>query len=249
MSFVRLKTDINGGFPLVLDDVRILQGELNTGLMNYLENICPTDGAVWIRGGQFPVAFSAGISSGIAYVSALGGLVNVVGANLANWSSNSVLRPTTSTFDSAGLKTFQDGSTHNTYELPRYFVKIFGPGETPIAGDILLNDWVYLNQSFDEEIVTLGTSVTVTTLNIKVEGKRLLIDFALGGPAGVQNTAYTLFTLNNTIFDPAFAPVYYGIDVNQDLVPITVSAGGAINFRGDYQTFEFPILGTVIYGL
>lgn len=249
MSFVRLKTDINGGFPLVLDDIRVLQGELNTGLMNYLENICPTDGAVWIRGGSFPVAFSAGISSGIAYISALGGLVNVVGDNQANWSSNSVLRPTTSTFDSAGLKTFQNGSTADTYELPRYFVKIFGPGETPIAGDILLNDWVYLNQSFDEKIVTLGTSVTVTTLNIKVEGKRLLIDFSLGGPAGVQNTAYTLFTLNNTIFDPAFSPVYYGIDVNQDLVPITVSAGGAVNFRGDYQTFEFPVFGTVIYGL
>ena len=249
MSFVRLKTDINGGFPLVLDDVRILQGELNTGLMNYLENICPTDGAVWISGGSFPVAFSAGISSGIAYISALGGLVNVVGENLANWSSNSVLRPTTSTFDSAGLKTFQDGSSNNTYELPRYFVKIFGPGETPIAGDILLNNWVYLNQTFKKDIVTLGTSITVTNLDIKVEAKRLLINFDLGGPAGVQNTQYTLFTIDNAIFDPLFRPIYYGIDTNQDLVPITASVTGAVDFRGDYVTFEFPVSGTVIYGL
>jgi hypothetical protein len=249
MSFVRLKTDINGGFPLVLDDIRVLQGELNTGLMNYLENICPTDGAVWIRGGSFPVAFSAGISSGIAYISALGGLVNVVGDNQANWSSNSVLRPTTSTFNSAGLKTFQNGTTADTYELPRYFVKVFGPGETPIAGDILLNNWVYLNQNFNQNIVTLGTSVTVTKFDVKVEGKRLLISFALGGPAGVQNTAYTLFTLNNDLFDPEYAPVFYGIDINQDLVPITASAGGAVNYRGDYVTFEFPVTGTVIYGL
>jgi hypothetical protein len=133
--------------------------------------------------------------------------------------------------------------------LPRYFVKVFGPGETPIAGDIVLNDWVYLNQTFDENIVTLGTSVTVTNLDIKVEANRLLIDFTLGGPAGVQNTSYTLFTLNNTIFDPAFAPVFYGIDTNQDLIPITTSSGGAVNFRGDMVNFEFPISGSVIYGL
>jgi hypothetical protein len=245
MSYQRLKTDINGGFPLVLDDIRWLQGEFESPFMNYLENICPVDGAVILRGCNFPSAISIGIGSGVAYVSGVG-FVNVVGNNSAGWNGTTTfLRPAASTFNPAGNKTFQDGSVNDVYELPRYTVSTGTAG----VGDVILNNWVYLNQTFDEKIVTLGTSVTVTSFDIKVEAKRLIIKFTLGGPAGVQNTNYTIFTLNNNIFDPQFTPVNYGIDTNQDLIPITTSAGGAVNFRGDMVNFEFPISGSVIYGL
>jgi hypothetical protein len=129
--------------------------------------------------------------------------------------------------------------------LPQYTINTGTAG----AGDVQLNNWVYLNETFKKDIVTLGTSITVTNLDIKVEAKRLLINFDLGGPAGVQNTQYTLFTIDNAIFDPLFRPIYYGIDTNQDLVPITGAVTGAVDFRGDYVTFEFPVSGTVIYGL
>ena len=245
MSFVRLKTDINGGFPLVLDDVRILQGELSEPWVAYLEDICPVNGAVWITGGKFPNSLTIGIGGGTVYVKGVG-FANVAVNNLAGWSGTTTfLRPAASTFDSAGLKTFQDGSTNNTYELPQYTINTGTAG----AGDVQLNNWVYLNETFKKDIVTLGTSVTVTNLDIKVEAKRLLINFDLGGPAGVQNTQYTLFTIDNAIFDPLFRPIYYGIDTNQDLVPITGAVTGAVDFRGDYVTFEFPVSGTVIYGL
>lgn len=240
MSFKRLKTDINGGFPLVLDDVRILQGELSYAFYEYLDNICPADGAVWISGGNFPTTFSLGIGAGVAYIKTLNQLVNVSGNTLAGFSGTTTfLRPAASTFDSAGLKTFQNGTSNNTYELPQYTINTGTAG----AGDIVLNDWVYLHQIFGNGIVTFNAGISNTgTFRIIPQGKNLtVICGTINGPAGNRTTDEDLFSINADIFDVDGNNITLAIDgTGAHNIPVTMN-GGLVTARFGTVNGEYPL--------
>jgi hypothetical protein len=240
MSYQRLKTDINGGFPLVLDDIRWLQGEFESPFMNYLENICPVDGAVWIRGGAFPIPpGSIGITSGVAYISGTG-FVNVVGNNSAGWNGTTTfLRPAASTFNPAGNKTFQDGSVNDVYELPRYTVSTGTAG----VGDVILNNWVYLNQTFDEKIVTFASGITVfsSQFEITINANKVTISCSLSGPAGTRTTAELLFTLNNTIFDPKNVAISWAAGGGSGFLPVSINTSGEVLAQFNAFNEEYPI--------
>jgi hypothetical protein len=249
MSFVRLKTDINGGFPLVLDDIRVLQGELSYAFYEYLDNICPADGAVWISGGSFPTTFSLGIGAGVAYVKTLNQLVNVSANTLAGWAGTTTfLRPAASTFDSAGLKTFQNGTTADTYELPRYTINT----GTAQAGDIILNKWVYLFQDFDDEIVTFASGITngnIVTLTPRAKYVSLICS-QINGPAGTRNTDEDLFTINNTLFDSAQECIGLAVDGNGSYnIPISINTSGVVRARFGSVNGEYPLAFVLTYPL
>jgi hypothetical protein len=241
MSFTRLKTDINGGFPLVLDDVRVLQAELSYPMRDYLNNICPTDGAVFLSGGKFPAGIlTTGIEGGVAYIKAINAFVNVIGNNSATWDGTSTfLRATTSIFDSDGLKTFQNGSSNNTYELPRYTINTGAAG----AGDIVLNNWVYLHQVFGNGIVTFESGISNTgTFRIIPQGKELtVICGTINGPAGNRTTDEDLFSINADIFDVDGNNIALAIDGNgAHNIPVTMN-GGLVTARFGTVNGEYPL--------
>lgn len=249
MAFTKLKTDINGGFPLVLDDLRILQGELGTYFNEFLENALPADSAIWINGGNYPNSLSIGIGGGVAYVKGVG-LVNVDTNNLAGWSGiTTFLRPAASTFNAAGLKTFQNGTSNNTYELPKYTITT----GTAAAGDIILNNWYYLSQIFGKDIVIFESGISVFSgfFNIIADRNRVTIRCAISGPAGTRTSDETLFTLNNTLFDPAFAAAMtlaQGASTGQ-AIPIGILSSGEVVARFSAANGEYPISFELTYTL
>ena len=252
MSFIRLKTDINGGFPLVLDDVRVLQGELSYPMRDYLNNICPTDGAVFLSGGKFPAGIlTTGIEGGVAYIKSINAFVNVIGNNSATWAgATTFLRPAASTFDSAGLKTFQNGSSQNTYELPRYTINTGTPG----TGDIILNLWVYLYQNFTESIVTFAAGISKTgTFRVVAHGTMItLICQQIDGPAGTRTVDEDLFTIDNTLFDAFRVTIGMAVDGNGVYnVPISINDTGVVTARWGSVAGggEFPLGFCMTYDL
>jgi hypothetical protein len=181
----------------------------------------------------------------VAYVKNVG-FVNVATNNLAGWSGNTTfLTPAPPTYDPAGLKTFQNGVNHNTYEFPNYSIAT----GTPQPSDIILNNWVYLNQRFGQNIVTLGTNVTVwnNIFHVKVFGNYVTIQFAVNGPAGNQNTDYVIFTLNNTLFYPSMGVLFEVFDENQAIIKMQADTNGNIRARGDYTQFRFRLSGEVTF--
>jgi len=240
MSYQRLKTNINGGFPLVLDDIRWLQGELSSTFIDYLEDICPTNGAAWITGGKFPNSFSIGIGGGVVYVKGKG-FFNVSKNDLAGWNGTTTfLRLDASTFDSAGLKTFQNGTSNNTYELPQAVIKT----GTAATGDIILNDWVYLNETFADDIVTFASGITKTgAFKIIVNANRLVIACAqINGPAGTRTTDEDLFTLNHTIFDPEGTKISLAVEGGGAYnVPVSIDSNGKVTARFGTVDGTYPL--------
>lgn len=248
MSYQRLKTDINGGFPLVLDDIRWLQGELSGPMIDWLDDLCGTKGAVWLTGGKFPNAISIGIGGGVVYIKGEG-FFNVPANNLAGWNGTTTfLRIDTSTFDSAGLKTFQNGTSNNTYELPQADI-VTG---TSATGDVLLNDWIYLHETFGSDIVTFESGISKTgNFKIIVTGNRLTISCVqINGPAGTRTTDEDLFTLNHTIFDPEGTLVTLAVEGGGAYnVPVTIDSNGKVTARFGTVNGEYPLafeLNTVI---
>jgi hypothetical protein len=248
MSFTRLKTDINGGFPLVLDDVRVLQAELSYPMRDYLNNICPTDGAVFLSGGKFPAGIlTIGIEGGVAYIKAINAFVNIIGNNSATWDGTSTfLRAAASTFDSAGLKTFQNGSSQNTYELPRYTINTGTAG----TGDIVLNKWVYLFQNFGEGIVTFASGISNgNVLTVTPRAKYVsIVCTQIDGPAGNRTTDEDLFTINNTLFDPNQETIGLASDGNGAYnIPISISSAGVVRARFATVNGEYPLSFVLTY--
>lgn len=244
MGYQRLKTNINGGFPLVLDDIRWLQGELSGPWVDYLESICPTNGAVWITGGKLDND-AVGISGGTVYIKGQG-FFNVVTNPTALWLTTATfLRIDTTLYDGAGYKTFQDGIYHDTYELPQAEIL----GGTPISGDVIIDDWVYLSQKFNKSVGTLGTSVTEQGkgINVRATNDIVTIQFELAGPAGNQTTDYTVFDLAGDVFMPEYDVLFYVFDGNQAQIPMHMDSSGNLRARGDIVGFEFPIYGEVTY--
>ena len=247
MSYQRLKTDINGGFPLVLDDIRWLQGELSGPFVDYLEDICPTNGAVWITGGGFPI-LTLGIRGGTVYIKGQG-FFNVVNNNLAGWSGTTTfLRIVASSFDGTGTKTFQDGSINSTYEVPNAQIRTGAAG----AGDIILDNWVYLNQTFGSNIVTFESGISKTgAFEIAVNGNRITISCAqINGPAGTRTTDEDLFTLNTSIFDPEGTAISLAVEGGGAYnVPVSIDSNGKVIARFATVNGEYPLafeINTVI---
>lgn len=247
MSYQRLKTDINGGFPLVLDDIRWLQGELSGPFVDYLEDICPANGAVWINGGGFPI-LTVGVRGGVVYIKGQG-FFNVLNNNLAGWNGTTTfLRIDTPLYDGAGYKTFQNGIDYDTYELPQADIMTGTAG----TGDIQLNNWVYLNETFGSDIVTFESGISKTgNFKIIVSGNRLTISCVqINGPAGTRTVDEDLFTLDNTIFDPEGTLITLAVEGGGAYnVPVTIDSNGKVTARFSTVNGEYPLgfeLNTVI---
>lgn len=247
MSYQKLKTNINGGFPLVLDDIRWLQGQMERWQFEVFERLCPPGGALWIFGGGYPMT-TAGIFGGVVYISGQG-MFNVQNQLIVGWSGTlAYLRIEPSTFSPAGLKTFQDGTVNDTYELPQATIQSGTPG----VGDIPLDNWAYLYQEFDEEIVTFesGISVFGGFFTIIADKKRITIRCAISGPAGTRTSDETLFTLNNTLFDPSQGgATAWGQGNGSGFVPVTISNNGEVVARFGAFNEEYPIGFELTYTL
>lgn len=231
MSYQRLKTDINGGFPLVLDDIRWLQGELSGPFVDYLEDICPANGLVWVSGGGYPsnaITPNKGFNPGVVYIKGQG-FFNVDNNNGCDWATNTFVRIQASTFNSAGTKTFQNGTTNNTYELPQADV-IQGTSST---GDVLFNNWVYLNETFNRLVVTFASGITNGgTFKVIANANRLVISCTqINGPAGTRTTDEDLFTLDTAIFDPEGTKVDWAAAGSNEYLPVTIDSNGKVTAR------------------
>lgn len=115
----KLITTDTGGFPYVLDDIRweqdayrealndIVKGIVNNGTTDFVLWGCNiTDNTTYFDVSEGAIVFDGEIY----HLAATTNLTKVALQYL-------IFKPSTGTYDSDGLKTFQDAATHDTYEL------------------------------------------------------------------------------------------------------------------------------------
>ncbi len=144
----KLLTNINGGFPFVLDDIRWIDNAYRdalTGIMNAF-NI-PVNGRYIISGCEItqtgsPVPTHYNISAGHIYYD---GEIYVVDAHsiqiLFGTNGEQYYWTIDVSYDAAGNKTFEDGAQHDTYEVSKAKV-VFGIPPTnymPMAAPRLID--------------------------------------------------------------------------------------------------------------
>lgn len=231
----------------MLDDIRWLQGQMERWKFEVFERLCPPGGLLWIYGGGYPIT-TAGIFGGVVYISGQG-MFNVPNNTLVGWNgSNTFVRIGSPVFNSGGLKTFQNGAIHDTYELPQATIQTGTPG----VGDIPLNNWAYLNQLFDEEIVTFASGITNGgTFKVIANANKLVISCTqINGPAGTRTVDEDLFTLDTAIFDPEGTIISLAVEGGGAYnVPVTIDTTGKVTARFSTVNGEYPLgfeINTVI---
>lgn len=139
----KLKTDYDGGFPFVLDDIRY-QAE---GIYEALKAICKSmlpegSGSVILTGCEItnPSTNHYHISAGYIYLVIEGyGEIYEVEAHEVNTTGGLAALQwcNVQTWDSAGLKTFFDSQSHNCYEIQRAHVIEDNDPTYPPVNDVL----------------------------------------------------------------------------------------------------------------
>jgi len=130
-------TTDTGGLPYVLDDIRWVEDSNREGISDIVKGIVDSGTTDFILWGcnitdnttTFDVSEGAIVFDGeIYHLAATTGLTKVALQYL-------IFRPSTGTYDSDGLKTFQDAATHDTYEIRIATATI---GAIPGAGSYII---------------------------------------------------------------------------------------------------------------
>lgn len=131
----RLNTNFNGGFPAVLDDLRLIIGQsTDQDAASYFEDQGADDGIIisgcrWnydTANSQFEV------EEGYIYLN--GEILHVAAQQVLDTGAGfcTLIKKSPSDYDAAGTKIFQDGNTHDTYEeLEAVLVETSSPPSSP----------------------------------------------------------------------------------------------------------------------
>lgn len=162
----KLITTDTGGFPYVLDDIRWEQSAYREALNDIVKGIVAsgtTDFVLWgcnitDNTTNFDVSEGAIVFDGeIYHLAAATNLTKVALQYL-------IFKPSTGTYDSNGLKTFQDAATHDTYEKRFATATI---GAIPGAGSYIIASTAgaaAIPEKYDYTFANLVTNPTKITL-------------------------------------------------------------------------------------
>lgn len=256
----KLITTNNGGFPWVLDDIRWEQDAYREAIEDIakgIQNSATADCVLW--GGvitdnttTFDITEGACIINGeIYHFEAQTGLTKQAAKYL-------ILEPSTGTYDAAGLKTFQDTTTNDTYEIRIAVAKISalganyillstaGAAAIPTKPDYFLANylsgsaaiWVSLG---DTAIDSTGTYDTGGNIQAATEpfkyrkvGNRVEMKGGFSHSAGVSPVITTLLGTLPSGYRPATKVLVncyaYGSD---SWCPVEINTSGQIYLRAD----------------
>lgn len=258
----KLITTDTGGFPYVLDDIRWEQSAYREALNDIVKGIVDSGTVDFILWGcnitdnttYFDVSEGAIVFDGEIYH--LAATTNLTKVNLQYL----IFKPSTGTYDSNGLKTFQDAATHDTYEkrfATATISAIPGSGSYIIASTDgtaaipLKNDRTFGNEVGSPTEITLGATTidscgsyyatnNITAANNPVKfWKQGSSVFIKGGfsqnPATSVTSRYKVGSLPGG-YRPAANVMMNGYAANnsgKEWCIFEIESGGDIYLRGD----------------
>lgn len=253
----KLITTNTGGFPYVLDDIRWEQDAYRTALLDFSKTVANSaDAVLWgcivtDNTTTYDVSEGAAIINGeIYHVAATAGVTKVALKRLA-------LRAITGGYDSAGLKTFQDAGTHDTYEIRKANVVMetvlgeialstIGASSIPLKRDYMAHNFMGKatkitlgNTALDDTGTYYATNNIVAAADpVKFWKRGNMVEIAGGfsqSPATSVTSRYRVGSLP-TGYRPASNVMINGYASNNagtEFCIFEIESGGNIYVRGD----------------
>lgn len=247
----RLKTkDLNGGMSLVLNDLRWFLGQddyATAGIYKVLEGYLNSFGTDFIISGCVAAGAPGAITEGWIFLD--GEIIKVD----AHTGTDTYYEKITDTYHADGDKTFQDGTTNDTYQQIRAKC-------TAAAGDLayngatlkntLVNVWADFTPAFNE----IGTP-TVHVYKYQRIGKTVTLSFSIQGtPIGGKNWFYMTLPVNAKFTNWGgfgFPVVIYNSIANEFTARMQVASATKLGFYqydgSDWANAEIFIAGQLIY--
>jgi hypothetical protein len=241
----RLKTNINGKFPLVLDDLRWI----DSGISEALESVFSAYNEDYfiISGCELAVNPGTGLlECSAGFIHWNGEILYTIGGAAMSDESNTPVFDLEITYDPAGLKTFGNDVQNNTYEIRRAKYESVAPASTGgklIASTAkrlpeLINerindleeDWRYIGQTGQPDIEGDWTTPATSSLTAVCFKKDVHGNVYLRGQA--QDGTGSLFILPAS-YRPLF-PMYFTSvhPTSSDIVKITIQTNGTVGVFG-----------------
>lgn len=255
-------TTDTGGLPYVLDDIRWVEDSNREGIADIVKGIADSGTTDFILWGcnitdnttYFDVSEGAIVFDGEIYH--LAATTNLTKVSLQYL----IFKPSTGTYDSDGLKTFQDAATHDTYEIriatasisaipgagSYIIVSTDGTGAIPLKRDRTFNNEIgspteiTLGETTIDGCGTYYTTNNITAANNKVKfWKQGSSVFIKGGfsqnPATSVTSRYKVGSLPSG-YRPGNNVMINGYAANnagKEWCIFEVESGGDIYLRGD----------------
>jgi len=252
----KLITLPDGGFPYVLDDIRWEQDAYRNALISIakaVRNSATLDSILWgcnvtDNTTTFDVSAGAVIIDGeIHEVAAATGLVKAASKTL-------YIAASTGTYDAGGLKTYQDATTHDAYEIRKAVVAIgivpggqinlstTGAGAIPLKKERLFNNYVgacdktVLADATLDDTGSYQANYSGATVPLTYWKRGNMVEFEGGikHNAGVTPAARTHVATFPTGYRPNAITFIYGYSYGADLPTLfEIGTDGKLYVRGD----------------
>ena len=241
----------DGGCPILMNDLRWILGQdeyATAGLYKVLEGYLNSFGTDFIISGCVPAGSPGAITEGWIF---LGGEIIKVDAHTG---TQDYYEKITDTYHADGNKTFQDGTTNDTYQQIRAKC-------TAVAGALkyngatlkntLVNVWADFTPSYEE----IGT-ITLGIYKYQRIGKTVIINFNLRGtPVGTKTYFYMDLPIEakftNWLGLAGIPIVVYSSIANEFTARMTVSSATKLGFYrydgANWANTEIYIAGQLIY--
>lgn len=156
----KLKSDINGGFPFTLDDLRWAEQSVRNAFTHFWYAFAtnPTDSFV-LQGCTMPDT-DPGTTVSAGYIWLYGEICRVESHTIPS-GVGQVYWDFVVTYDATGNKTFADSSTHDTYEIRK--AKVYRGSVSPgtkllaSASQATIHDKIVKNSPRQRAIIEIGT--------------------------------------------------------------------------------------------
>lgn len=255
----KLITTDTGGFPYVLDDIRFEQDAYRNAFLALASAVRNSATGDYILYGcnvtdnttNFDVSAGAVVFDGEIYLFA--GATNLTKVSLLYL----LIKPSTSTYDSAGLKTFQDASTHDTYNLRFATASISALGGTYIQLSTAGTSAIPLKLDYKfHNFLGIGDKITLAdaaydgtgsyeatysgaTVPLKFwkRGNMVELEGGIKHNAGVTPAIRTHLATLPSGYRPSHVVFIYGYSYGGDDVALfEIGTDGKIYVRGDIST-------------